>query len=133
MRSSRELFGNTSGDSLVLCKRRGKRMMTRHIFLTVLASFLLPQFGVAQSFPGRIDQALLGDWQCDAQRVYITGLGSIEILGSGYRAGRYDAADGVFAIEWDEGGRDDWSYSVGSADMVLTLPDGNDMVCTPRS
>jgi hypothetical protein len=58
MRSSRELFGNTSGDSLVLCKRRGKRMMTRHIFLTVLASFLLPQFGVAQSFPGRIDQAL---------------------------------------------------------------------------
>jgi hypothetical protein len=82
MRSSRELFGNTSGDSLVLCKRRGKRMMTRHIFLTVLASFLLPQFGVAQSFPGRIDQALVGDWECGAQRVYITRLGSIENLGS---------------------------------------------------
>lgn len=106
--------------------------MKRQIGVLVLAIMLWPGFSAAQTFPGRIDDALVGDWTCDGQRVFITGLGSIEILGSGYRAGRYDAADGVFAIEWDEGGRDDWGYRVRSGEVVMTPTNGQEMVCVPR-
>ena len=99
----------------------------------MMAGLLLPELSVAQSFPGRIDDALVGDWACDGQRLFVTRLGSIEIIGTDYAAGLYDAADGVFAIEWDEGGQDNWSYRATSGGVVFTLPNGQDLLCAPRN
>lgn len=107
-------------------------MTNRRIWAVAMASVLLPELGAAETFPGRIDDELVGDWTCDGQRVYATRLGSIETIGSDYRAGLYDAADGLFAIEWDDGGRDDWGYRTGADGVIFTLPGGQDMACAPR-
>jgi hypothetical protein len=102
------------------------------IFAPLALTAILPLAAAAQSFPGRIDDALVGDWQCGETRAYITGLGSIELLGDGYRAGLYDAADGIFAIKWDDASRSDWGYETSSDSITLTPPDGPEYSCTAR-
>jgi hypothetical protein len=85
------------------------------------------------SFPGDVDPGLVGDWSCDGVQVYITRLGSIEVLGDGYRAGLIDSGDGTLAIAWDEGGRDDWAYALSGDTLSLTGFDGDAPVaCTAQ-
>lgn len=87
---------------------------------------------LAPSFPGRIDTAPVGDWQCGGTRANITRLGSIEMLGEAYRSGLFDAADRVRAIRRDDGAREDWRYHPAAGGIAFTAPDGADLACTPR-
>lgn len=89
---------------------------------------------LAQSLPGNVPPGIVGDWSCGETRAYITKLGSIELLGDGYRAGRFDARDGVMRIGWDEGGEESWTYETsGGATLSLTDPAGAELTCTPKS
>lgn len=100
------------------------------LYLAALAG--IAATALAQSFPGRIDAALVGDWQCGETRVFITRLGSIEMLNEGYRAGLFDADGGVLAILWDDEAREDWRYRADAAGMTLAAPDDAEWDCIPR-
>ncbi|MCB9948267.1 MAG: hypothetical protein H6842_10620 [Rhodospirillaceae bacterium] len=106
--------------------------MTRSVIL-IVAVACLASTARAQSFPGEVEAALVGDWACGDSRVYITRLGSIEVIGDAYRAGLIDTGDGVLAIEWDDGERADWHYSdAGSDGFLLTGPTAEAVACRPR-
>ena len=97
------------------------------------AVLMVPQNALPQSFPGNAPPELVGDWECGSAEIYLSRLASIEILDDDYVAGLFDAADGRFEIEWDEGGRATWSYRL-APDGTLTLgdPDGPSWTCLPR-
>lgn len=65
-------------------------------------------------------------------RIYITELGSIELLGGGYRAGLYHAANGSLKIRWDEGGESNWIYSIDQGRITMIPPDDEEYSCVPR-
>jgi len=89
---------------------------------------------VAQNIPGPVDEAIIGDWQCGGTRVYITFLGSIELVGDDYTAGLIRAEDGTMQIEWDrDATRSDWDYDVSEGDLTLMPPADPDLNCVPRS
>ena len=107
-------------------------MHTRTLFLGVLAAIAATS-ALAQSLPGNVPPEIVGDWSCGETRAYITKLGSIELLGDGYRAVLIDAKDGEMRIGWDEGGTESWTYKTdGGATLSLTDPAGNAMSCTPK-
>lgn len=93
---------------------------------------LIPLSALAQTMPGAIDEALVGDWQCGEVRIYITQLGSIELLGGGCRAGLYDATAGSMKIRWDEGGETTWAYSMDQDGITMIAPDDEEYSCVPR-
>lgn len=103
-------------------------------YLRILAAAaLFPLAATAQFLdPAKIDDALVGDWQCGETRIFITELGSIEILNAGYRAGLYRASDGNLEILWDEGGEITWSYSANNDGITLSTPDEEEYSCAPR-
>lgn len=92
-----------------------------------------PAVGVAETFPGPVDEEIIGDWQCGDTRVYITYLGSIELMGEGYTAGLIRAEDGELRIEWDrDGSRTAWEYVTDDGRLTLFPADARDMRCDPR-
>ena len=94
-------------------------------------TFAAPAF--AQSIPGPVDEAIIGDWQCGNTRVYITLLGSIELIDSGYTAGLMRAENGSMEIEWDrDSTRSDWTYDVIGEDLTLMPQNDPDLYCVPR-
>ncbi len=95
------------------------------------AALALPDAALA-GFPGAVDPLLIGDWQCGTARVYITKLGSIEVIDGGYRAGLIDAGGGTLAIQWDDGSRVDWSYAAGDGGPVLSGLFDGPSPCGPR-
>lgn len=86
----------------------------------------------AQLLRAQVDEATVGDWQCGDLRVYLTKLGSIEVLGEGYRPGLYRTAEGKMAIDWDDGTAESWGYAAGAGTLALTTGDGTDLSCVPR-
>jgi len=107
-------------------------MHTRTVLLGALAA-MAAMPALAQNLPGNVPPEIVGDWSCGETRAYITKLGSIELLGGGYRAGKFDARDGVMRIGWDEGGEESWTYEAdGGATLSLTDPSGTAMSCTPK-
>lgn len=87
----------------------------------------------AQTVPGPVDEAIIGDWQCGDTRVYITLLGSIELIDGDYTAGLMRAEDGSMEIEWDlDSTRSDWAYDVTEDDLTLMPQEDPDLYCVPR-
>ncbi|EAR50257.1 hypothetical protein OG2516_12784 [Oceanicola granulosus HTCC2516] len=87
----------------------------------------------AQSFIVKVDDQLVGDWSCGDARLYVTELGSIEILDDGYRAGFLQASDGKMEVEWEEGGQEVWDYMADREEITLISPDQEEVLtCRPR-
>ena len=106
--------------------------MSRLAFSSLILAMTVSQAG-AQSFPGNVPAGLAGDWSCGDLRVYMTKLGSIEVLGDGYSEGLIDARDGTLEIKWDDGKRATWTYSLGSGrELVLDDGAGKMLDCIPR-
>lgn len=104
------------------------------VFTTMAAMPALVLPALAQSLPGNVPAEIVGDWSCGETRAYITKLGSIELLGNGYRAGKFDAKDGAMRIGWDEGGEETWNYEAGGGETLsLTDAAGAVMNCTPKT
>ncbi|MAY61918.1 MAG: hypothetical protein CML29_06880 [Rhizobiales bacterium] len=99
------------------------------VLLPLLTGPALAQGGL----PGNVPDDIVGDWDCGATRAYITGLGSLELLGENYRAGKFDADAGRMRVGWDDGGEEIWTYEVEEATrLVLTAAGGERLECTPR-
>jgi hypothetical protein len=101
--------------------------------VAILAATLVAGVASAQSYMIDFDEELVGDWSCGDARVYVTQLGSIEILDSGYRAGRFEVSGDQMVVDWDEGGKEIWGYVAEQGEITLTSPDGEEVLgCRPR-
>lgn len=107
--------------------------MYRVIALAASAMIWFGAPAVAEPLPGPVDEAIIGAWQCGETRVYITLLGSIELVGDDYTAGLMRAENGMMRIEWDhDSTRSEWAYAAGNGDLRLVPADSGGMTCHPR-